>query len=73
MTAIGVEIAVNTRVENLEDLRAQGFDAVLLATGTPRALGMEAPGNDLPGIHSALGFLRVDQARRATRPAAVRP
>ncbi len=59
VTAIGVEIATNTRVENLEDLKTQGYDAILLATGTPRAVGLQAPGGDLPGITSALAFLRA--------------
>jgi heterodisulfide reductase subunit A-like polyferredoxin len=59
VTALGVEIATNTRVERLEELRQAGFDAVLLATGTHRSITLPAPGGDLPGITTALDFLRA--------------
>ena len=35
VTALGVEIAVDTPVEDLEALHDDGYDAVLVATGTP--------------------------------------
>ncbi len=59
VTALGVEIALNTPVDDLEALKADGFDAVLLATGTPVAAGLRVPGEDLPGVVSGLGFLRA--------------
>jgi heterodisulfide reductase subunit A-like polyferredoxin len=59
VTALGVEIATITRVENLEDLKAQGYEAILLATGTPRAVDLQVPGGNLAGITSALAFLRA--------------
>ena len=34
MTALGVEIATNARVEDIEQLRREGYDAILLATGS---------------------------------------
>ncbi len=59
VTSVGVEIACNTRVENLEDLKAEGFDAILVATGTPRAARLNVPGEDLPGVVASLDFLRA--------------
>jgi heterodisulfide reductase subunit A len=59
LTAIGVAIATNTRVDQLEDLRQEGYDAVLVATGTHRSVTLPVPGNDLAGISTALEFLRA--------------
>jgi heterodisulfide reductase subunit A len=57
VTAIGVEIATNTRIEDVGKLKDEGFDAVLLATGTHKAVQLRVPGEDLNGIQSALTFL----------------
>ena len=60
LTGIGVEIATGTRVADLAALRRDGFDAVLVATGTPRAARLGVPGEDsLDGVHSSLDFLRA--------------
>ncbi|MDE3128940.1 MAG: NAD(P)-binding protein, partial [Gemmatimonadota bacterium] len=37
VTAIGVEIETGTRITDLAALRADGFDAVVVATGTPKS------------------------------------
>jgi len=58
VTSLGVEIATSTRVEDLEGLKAQGYDAVLLATGTPRATSLGVPGEDAAGVLAGLDFLR---------------
>ncbi|MGD0320617.1 MAG: FAD-dependent oxidoreductase [Acidimicrobiales bacterium] len=59
VTDLGVEIVTETRVEDLEQLRRDGFDAVLVATGTPNAARLGVPGEEeLDGVRSALGFLR---------------
>ena len=59
VTAIGVEVATNAPVSDLEELKLDGgFDAVLLATGTPRATGLDVPGEQLNGVISGLDFLR---------------
>ncbi len=58
VTALGVEIATGTRVDDLEDLRGQGFDAVLVATGTPRSTTLGLTGQDLHGVVTGLEFLR---------------
>ncbi len=59
VTAIGVEIATNSPVENLEALGREGFDAVLVATGTPLSTGLNVPGEKLDGVSSGLQFLRA--------------
>ena len=58
LTAIGVDIRTGVTVTDLEALKAQGYDAVLLATGTPRSTRLGVPGEDLPGVVSGLEFLR---------------
>ena len=58
VTAIGVKIATNTRVKDLDRLKRYGYDAVLLATGTPKAMRLRVPGEELVGVSSALAFLR---------------
>ena len=59
VTALGVQIATGTRVDDLAALKAQGFDAVLLATGTPTAVSLRVSGEDLDGVSSGLDFLRA--------------
>ncbi len=58
VTALGVELETNARIDDLEQLRADGFDAVVVATGTPRAASLRVPGEELHGVRSALDFLR---------------
>ncbi|MEJ2187193.1 MAG: FAD-dependent oxidoreductase, partial [Gemmatimonadota bacterium] len=57
VTALGVEIATSTRVDDLEALKGDGYDAVLLATGTPRATSLGVPGEETAGVVSGLDFL----------------
>ncbi len=59
LAGLGVEIETNSRVGDLAALRRDGFDAVLVATGTPRAARLGAPGEDsVEGVYSSLRFLR---------------
>jgi len=58
VTALGVEIETNARIDDLEALRRDGFDAVLLATGTPVPVSLGVPGEELDGVSPALDFLR---------------
>jgi len=59
VTAVGVEIRTNTKVESIDELKQQGFDAVLLATGTHESMRLGVPGEELDGVTSALDFLRA--------------
>ncbi len=56
--AIGVEIATDIPVRDLASLRADGFDAVLVATGTHRSTNLGVPGEDRLGVVGGIDFLR---------------
>ncbi len=58
VTALGVEIETNSRVDDLEALQRDGFDAVLLATGTPVPVQLGVPREELGAVSPALDFLR---------------
>ena len=66
VTALGVTIVTNTRVEDLAVLKDQGFDAVLIAAGTQRAIRLGVAGEHLSGVMSGLDFLRA--VRQGTPP-----
>jgi len=56
----GVEFIFNTyigRQKTVNDLFHDGFDAVFVGTGTGVDVPMDAPGEDLPGVHLASDFL----------------
>ncbi|MEO8273120.1 MAG: FAD-dependent oxidoreductase [Chloroflexota bacterium] len=59
VTALGVEIAVNTPVEDLVALHDEGYDAVLVATGTPLSTRLGVPGDQLDGVMGGVPFLRA--------------
>jgi heterodisulfide reductase subunit A-like polyferredoxin len=54
----GIELRLNQRVEDLDSLFAQGFDAVFLAIGAHRGVRLPIPGAALPEVHIATDFLR---------------
>ena len=58
VTGLGVEIVVNSLVADPASLKADGFDAVLVATGTHRDSGLGVPGEDRLGVVGATAFLR---------------
>ena len=58
VTALGVEILTSTPVHDLEALKAEGYDAVLLATGTPLATSLGVPGEESNGVLTGLDYLR---------------
>lgn len=51
----GVEVG---RDISLDDLRRQGFRAFYLAVGASRGAGIGCPGEDMPGVYTAIDFLR---------------
>lgn len=58
---LGVEIRLNTvlgRDVTLEDLREQGFSAILLATGASKSQRLGIPGEDSEGVWPATLFLK---------------
>ncbi len=60
VTALGVEIVTNTRIEDLQALA--GYDAVLVATGAPLSMRLGVAGEDLGGVVSGLAFLEAVKA-----------
>jgi formate dehydrogenase (NADP+) beta subunit len=59
--AIGdVSLKLNQRAGkdfSIEDLRRQGFDAVLIAVGAHRSRDLSIPGVNLDGVHKGIDFL----------------
>ena len=56
--AAGVEIKLNTRVESIDSLFEQGYDAVFVALGAHRGMKMGVDGEDIPGVFDGATFLR---------------
>ncbi len=55
---LGINLRLNTKVENLEDLFDQGFEAVLIAVGAHEGIRLPIPGADLEGVLINTDFLR---------------
>ncbi len=55
---LGVEIQTGVRVDDPAALRGEGFDAVLVATGTHKSEGLGVPGEDRLGVLGGTDFLR---------------
>ncbi len=55
---LGVELKLNTRIDNLQELIDQGYDAVFLAVGAHEGKKMNIPGADLDGTMISIVFLR---------------
>jgi len=54
----GVEIKLNSRVDSVDDLLKQGFDAVFIGTGAHKGQGMGIEGENSQGIIDGADFLR---------------
>ena len=59
VTEVGVKIVTDARVDDLEALKAEGYDALLLAIGTHQATKLRVKGEDLPGVMRAADFLKA--------------
>jgi heterodisulfide reductase subunit A-like polyferredoxin len=55
---LGVELRLNTVVEDLDELFDQGYDAVLIAVGAHEGIRLPIPGADLDGVLINTRFLR---------------
>ena len=55
---LGVDLRLNERIDNLDDLFEQGFDAVLIAVGAHEGIRLPIPGADLDGVLVNTHFLR---------------
>ena len=56
--AAGIEVKTSTRIESLDPLFSQGYDAVFLAVGAHRGVRMGIDGEETAGVIDALTFLR---------------
>jgi formate dehydrogenase (NADP+) beta subunit len=63
----GVKIITGTRVESLDMLLRQGYDALLLAIGAHRGVKIPLPGADLDGVLVNIMFLREVNLGRAVK------
>ena len=58
LRSLGVEIEVDRPIADPAALREAGYDAVLVAIGTHRSLGLGVPGEDRLGVLGGTDFLR---------------
>lgn len=54
----GVDILLNKKVESLDGLLQQGYEAVFVAVGAHRGMKAEVPGEDSAGVMDGATFLR---------------
>jgi formate dehydrogenase beta subunit len=54
----GVEIKLNTKIDSIDALFEQGFDAVFLGPGAHRGMSLGVEGDKLPGVYDGASFLR---------------
>lgn len=54
----GVALKTGARIESLDGLLAEGYDAAFVAIGAHRGVRMGIPGEATPGVIDALSFLR---------------
>jgi len=55
---IGVEIRTNTRVDSIDKLFAEGYNAVFLAIGAHQGIKIGVEGEDSPRVMECVNFLR---------------
>ena len=55
---LGIELRLNTRVDDLDQVFAEGFDSVLIAVGAHEGVRLPLPGANLPGVLVNTHFLR---------------
>ncbi len=55
---LGIELQLNTRIDDLDELFERGFEAVLIAVGAHEGIRLPIPGADLEGVVINTDFLR---------------
>ena len=58
ITSLGVETEVNKKIENIKELKNQGFDSVFISVGTHDTSKLNVVGSDLKNIVDCLDFLK---------------
>ena len=64
---LGVDLRLGHQVNNLDDVFAEGFDAVLIAVGAHEGVRLPIPGADLDGVLINTRFLRDVRLNRYTK------
>ena len=65
---VGVDIRTNTRIESIDSILEQSYDAVLLAVGAHQGTRMGIEGEELPGVMDGAFFLREVNLGREVVP-----
>src|SRR4030066_113899 len=55
---LGIDLRLNTRVDDLDEVFEEGFDAVLISVGAHEGIRLPIPGADLDGVLINTRFLR---------------
>ena len=55
---VGVELRLNSKVDSIESLFSDGYDAVFVAVGAHRGIKMGVEGEDSPGVMDGIQILR---------------
>lgn len=58
ITGAGVDIKLNTRIDSVDSLFEQGYDAVFLGPGSHVGMPLGVEGDGLPGVFDGASFLR---------------
>src|SRR5512133_395731 len=58
ITALGVDLRLNSRVDSVDDLTAEGYKAVFIAVGAHAGRKLPIPGADHPSVLLNTSFLR---------------
>jgi len=56
ITDMGVELRLNTRVDSMKALLAEGYDAIFIGSGAPRGRELELPGRQEAGANIHIGI-----------------
>jgi len=56
--SVGVNIKINARVDSLDKLFQQGYDAIFLAIGAHQDIKLGIEGEDSPGVIDCISFLK---------------
>ena len=56
ITSLGVEIQLNTRIDDLAKLKEEGFDSIFVSVGTHDTTKLGIEGSKLSGVISCLDF-----------------
>jgi len=59
IASVGVDMKCGTEVASIDALKAEGYDAVLVAVGTHRGVKLPLPGSDLSAVFVSTDFLRA--------------